>query len=426
MSSQHKSGGRGEEVVVIAKYDYTAQGSQELDLKKGDRLSLLDDSKHWWKVLNGRNQSGFVPSNYVKREKPSIFDSIRKRVRKKTDSHRHNSPLASPIATKAVDINITSSPGNSLPRPDMSANRGINSNEGSASTTSYLKITAYVKYNYESQQSDELSLVKGSKVTVMEKSSDGWWRGELNGAVGWFPSNYVYEESTDSVNNGLDQQNQMLSKNSKLVNEMNIESNRNKVPVMASNGSTSSNANCILDFVVALYSFQSQNEEELSFQKSERLEIIERPANDPDWWKARNQHGELGLVPKNYVQVVNDNFDDGLDSFNLMSVQKEMPKVSAGLSSPQIQSKTRVPLVAKMDVNEKMWYFGTISRGQCDHMLNELAEDGDFLIRDSETNPVASKPSNLLEYLDYKKAPIYTSPKGDKMFLIKPFARPQH
>ncbi|CAG2170444.1 unnamed protein product [Oppiella nova] len=110
--SHQKSGKSGEEVVVIAKYDYSAQGSQELDLKKNERLVLLDDSKHWWKVLNSRNQSGFVPSNYVKREKPSLFDSIRKRVRKKTDSHshRHNSPLSSPIAPKAVDIDITCSP----------------------------------------------------------------------------------------------------------------------------------------------------------------------------------------------------------------------------------------------------------------------------------------------------------------------------
>ena len=59
---------------VIAKYDYTAQGAQELDLKKNDRYLLLDDSKHWWRVQNNRGYSGYVPSNYVKREKSSLFD----------------------------------------------------------------------------------------------------------------------------------------------------------------------------------------------------------------------------------------------------------------------------------------------------------------------------------------------------------------
>lgn len=33
-------------------------------------------------MQNARGQAGFVPSNYVKREKPSLFDSIRRRVAK--------------------------------------------------------------------------------------------------------------------------------------------------------------------------------------------------------------------------------------------------------------------------------------------------------------------------------------------------------
>lgn len=59
---------------VVAKYDYAAQGTQELELRKNERYMLLDDSKHWWRVQNSRNQSGYVPSNYVKKEKPSLFD----------------------------------------------------------------------------------------------------------------------------------------------------------------------------------------------------------------------------------------------------------------------------------------------------------------------------------------------------------------
>lgn len=29
--------------------------------------------------------------------------------------------------------------------------------------------------------------MKGSRVTVMEKCSDGWWCGSFNGQIGWFP-----------------------------------------------------------------------------------------------------------------------------------------------------------------------------------------------------------------------------------------------
>ncbi|KAK3855986.1 hypothetical protein Pcinc_037645, partial [Petrolisthes cinctipes] len=76
MSSLKLAAGKtaGEDCWVTAKYDYSAQGSHELDLRKSERLLLLDDSKHWWRVMNNRNQAGYVPSNYVKKEKPSIFD----------------------------------------------------------------------------------------------------------------------------------------------------------------------------------------------------------------------------------------------------------------------------------------------------------------------------------------------------------------
>ena len=50
-------------------------------------------------------------------------------------------------------------------------------------------------------------------------------------------------------------------------------------------------------------SFAAQNNEELSFVKGERLEILDRPPADPDWYRARNTLGSIGLIPKNYVQV---------------------------------------------------------------------------------------------------------------------------
>ena len=55
-------------------HDHCVPGNQELDMRRNERLVLIDDSKHWWRVQNSRNQTGYVPSNYVRKEKPSIFD----------------------------------------------------------------------------------------------------------------------------------------------------------------------------------------------------------------------------------------------------------------------------------------------------------------------------------------------------------------
>ena len=38
------------------------------------------DAKHRWRVQNTRMQTGYVPSNYFGKEKPSIFDSIKKKA----------------------------------------------------------------------------------------------------------------------------------------------------------------------------------------------------------------------------------------------------------------------------------------------------------------------------------------------------------
>lgn len=70
-----------EEVIVIAKWDYMAQQDQELDIKKNERLWLLDDSKTWWRVRNTSNKTGYVPSNYVERKnslkKGSLVDYLK-------------------------------------------------------------------------------------------------------------------------------------------------------------------------------------------------------------------------------------------------------------------------------------------------------------------------------------------------------------
>lgn len=227
MAGSMKQGKTQDDICyVVAKYDYAAQGAQELDLRKNERYMLLDDSKHWWRVQNTRNQSGYVPSNYVKREKPSLFDSIKKKVKKGSGSK------TLPNCSPSRQVDSPTMQRRQLP-PDPSEAIG----------------TAIVKYNYQAQQSDELQLAKGTRILILEKSNDGWWRGQSGNAVGWFPSNYTTEECDN-----------------------------NDDPVH-----TYAMAESVLDIVVALYTFNSNNDQELSFDKGDRLEIIDRPVSDPEW-----------------------------------------------------------------------------------------------------------------------------------------------
>lgn len=46
-------------------------------------------------------------------------------------------------------------------------------------------------YDYVAQNDDELAFQKGQVINVLNKDDCDWWKGELNGREGLFPSNYV-------------------------------------------------------------------------------------------------------------------------------------------------------------------------------------------------------------------------------------------
>ncbi|XP_076004910.1 guanine nucleotide exchange factor VAV3-like isoform X1 [Genypterus blacodes] len=53
---------------------------------------------------------------------------------------------------------------------------------------------AVARYDFSSRDTRELSLHEGDTVKIYSKMANGWWRGEVDGRVGWFPSTYVEEE----------------------------------------------------------------------------------------------------------------------------------------------------------------------------------------------------------------------------------------
>lgn len=50
------------------------------------------------------------------------------------------------------------------------------------------------------------------------------------------------------------------------------------------------------------------------------------------------------------------------------------------------QSSPPMAPMERPNLAGKSWYYGAITRSQCDTVLNQHGHDGDFLIRDSETN----------------------------------------
>lgn len=62
--------------MAVAKFDYKASDLHELNINKGEKLTLLDDSQHWWQVMNSKGETGYVPSNFCKKSKQvCLFDN---------------------------------------------------------------------------------------------------------------------------------------------------------------------------------------------------------------------------------------------------------------------------------------------------------------------------------------------------------------
>jgi len=177
----------------------------------------------------------------------------------------------------------------------------------------------------------------------------------------------------------------------------------------------------------------------LSFSKGDRLEVLDRPASDPEWFKARNQMGQVGLVPSNYLQELSQFLTQDVGGRNGSEGPATNGRATNGNGAPS------------EEIQGKSWYYGPISRGECDAIMDQKGQDGDFLVRDSESTtgdfsvslkaPGRNKHFrvhveagmycigqrkfvSLQQLVDhYQRAPIYTSQKGEKLFLIKPLAK---
>lgn len=211
-----------------------------------------------------------------------------------------------------------------------------------------------MKFAYAAERDDELSLVKGTRVTVMEKCSDGWWRGGQAGRVGWFPSNYVLEE-LGGAEEGEDGDPPLVYQGG------------SPGTLLANGRAGGGGAAAVLHLVQTLYPFSSVTEEELNFEKGEVMEVVEKPENDPEWWRCQNSRGMVGLVPKNYVVVLDE--------------RPGPPPSSASFLQNRLLAPARSGKFGGRD-----WYYGGITRHQAESVLNERGEEGDFLVRDSESS----------------------------------------
>ncbi|XP_074530667.1 F-BAR and double SH3 domains protein 1-like [Halichoeres trimaculatus] len=131
-------------------HNYQASQSDELSIMEGEELQVVEDGdvEDWLKVCNACGQVGYVPEHYVQ------FLC--------------------------------------LPVEDAAQLDGSFGSTSSSSTKERSRGVARALFSYQAQSAEELSFQEGALIQLRRyrhgEVDDGFWEGELNGQVGFFPS----------------------------------------------------------------------------------------------------------------------------------------------------------------------------------------------------------------------------------------------
>ncbi|XP_065086416.1 uncharacterized protein CAP isoform X8 [Ochlerotatus camptorhynchus] len=170
-----------------AKFNFTAQTSVELSLLKGELVTLtrrVDDN--WFEGRIG-NKKGIFPVSYVEvltdigGEESYEIEPIVKPSLQTIQSHTLTTGFDSSLTNGRVSPGI------------IRETKTVQKTEVLHVDTTNEPISYRALYNYKPQNSDELELLEGDVVYVLEKCDDGWYVGTSarTGCFGTFPGNYV-------------------------------------------------------------------------------------------------------------------------------------------------------------------------------------------------------------------------------------------
>ncbi|CAO3597902.1 unnamed protein product [Absidia cylindrospora] len=249
-------------------HDYDAQRNDELSLKGGDQVRLIEqDNEEWCTAENvDSGQQGAVPLN--------LLEKLPSRPKPSTDTN--------------------------------------------------VPVLAKVSQEYTAQDVDELSLWKNGIVTVLDQSiADGWWKGDLNGKSGIFPSDHVdiIDASQDQIS-GPDENDKTKRQSFKLaaygVKQGGIGSilaggfnlrkkgskketppHQESTPVQQQQSEQSDNTKTDVNTIVAdrrekaivVSAYTPQNEDELQLLPGAYVTIVDG-LDEEGWWRGVNEKGK--------------------------------------------------------------------------------------------------------------------------------------
>ncbi|XP_050518858.1 protein nervous wreck isoform X2 [Diabrotica virgifera virgifera] len=186
---------------------------------------------------------------------------------------------------------------------------GLVGRQEAVPSTPLLKCTAL--YSYTAQNPDELTIVENEQLEVVgEGDGDGWLRARnYRGEEGYVPQNYLDIEREQSVTTpGLQTQISFSSVDYTVDNEEESAQQATEttqspeqisvisIPQKTPDGTTP-------EYCIALYDYEGEGGEELTFEEGQIIKILSRCAHsiDDGWWQGELE-GHIGNFPSLVVE----------------------------------------------------------------------------------------------------------------------------
>ncbi|XP_025267863.1 intersectin-1 isoform X8 [Camponotus floridanus] len=259
--------GLNEYYVALYRYDSTEAG--DLSFNQGEVILVIKKEGDWWTGCVG-DKTGIFPSNYVEKCDAPNQSSV---TAPETKSTEDVIPItaASQVEKTAEQLEDERAAAEDRAElPDFTAMAAQQYYKRGGRKPEIVQVIA----PYQATSAEQLDLQRGQLIMIRKKTDSGWWEGELQARgkrrqVGWFPATYV-KPLTSSSNRST--------------------------PV--SHGYQDSPTDPNIERVMALYPYQAQNEDELSFEKGDVISVLAK--EETAWWRGE-LNGVSGVFPSNYV-----------------------------------------------------------------------------------------------------------------------------
>ncbi|CAG5853966.1 unnamed protein product [Menidia menidia] len=190
----------------VALYTYESPQPGDLTFREGDVILVSKREGEWWNGSIG-DQRGLFPSNYVKpketdtsstsgKKKPEIAQVIRPQSSGGPEQlNLENGQLILILGKTSTGwwLGELQARGKKRQKGWFPASnvKILGSNSGKSTPASQPVCQVVAIYDYTAANQDEMSFSQGQLINVLDKNDPDWWKGEINGVTGLFPTNYV-------------------------------------------------------------------------------------------------------------------------------------------------------------------------------------------------------------------------------------------